>query len=139
VTIPYDHYILPDIWDTADGTYVTVAGVQLNYAEDSTDGSPLFFTVTPQSGTGIPHAHTIPNGIIANTVLTAVNQLPGFSIPLYSDAEILENAGIEAEDVEGGSATSVEVVAVGAGSKTASAGSASGVNVATAGAGHKTA
>src|SRR5690606_1377809 len=48
VTIPYDHYIKPDIWDTADGTHVTVAGVELDYSTNSTDGNPYYFNIAPQ-------------------------------------------------------------------------------------------
>src|SRR5690606_19178764 len=69
VTIPYDHYIKPDIWGTADGTHVTVAGVELDYSSDSTDGNPYHFSIAPQSA--IPHAGTIVNGVIANTVIAA--------------------------------------------------------------------
>lgn len=137
-TVWWDQTLSDEVWPTLSGTTVTFGGVAIEAVSNPPDDANPEYLYVMGPGAS-QHASTLVCGIVANDIIAAANQLVGVSIQPFSDAEILENAGIEAEDVEGGSATSVEVVAVGAGSKAASAGSASDVNVYAAGAGSKTA
>lgn len=81
------------VFATADGQFVTAAGVQVDYTQDSDNDGPLFLMVTDADGDS-PHAGTIIQAVYANTVLDAANELPGISYALYTDAEIRENAGL---------------------------------------------
>src|SRR5690606_6907299 len=109
--IPIDTLLKTDVWPTADGTYITVAGVQLDYTTDSTDGSPYHMLVAAQ--TAVPHFGTILNCVTANTIFLGVNQLPGFSIAPFSDAEILEIVGLEAPEPEAQKARPANVLNAG--------------------------
>lgn len=106
------HELYP--WDTFDGTYCTVAGVQVNVMAPSPNGSPLYRSVDDHTG-------TLFNALTANAFIGAANQLPGISITPLSDAEILANAGLadppdpEPDPITGeGAATLPAVVASGA-------------------------
>lgn len=105
----WDELFLP-VWETDTGTHVTIAGVPLDYTANSEDGSPYYFNIAAQ--TAIPHLGTVGSGLLANTIIHGLNQLPGVSIAPFTDREIRENAGIFADEVEGD-------LAVGAASATA--------------------
>lgn len=83
------------IWATADGTYATVAGLRINYVEESNNQGPLYFAIVPDGGVGISHPGAIAQSVYANVFLLAANDLPGIAITPYSDAEMRENAGID--------------------------------------------
>lgn len=135
----WDQTLADEVWPTLTGTTVTFSGVAIEAVSNPPDdANPAYLYLIGPQPTSV-HASTLVCGIVANDIIAAANQLVGVSIAPYSDAEILENAGIEADTAEGGSDVSVEVTAQGGGSKTASAGSASGVDVVAAGAGRKTA
>src|SRR5690606_13032911 len=87
---------LREVWATNDGTHVTVAGAELVWTSDSSDDGPLFFSIA--ATTGIPHPGTIVMGLYANTAIDALNDLPGFNIAPFTDAQIRENAGLAAEE-----------------------------------------
>lgn len=86
--------IFDAIWATADGTYATVAGLQINYVVESNNAGPLYFAIVPDGGVGISHPGAIAQSVYANVFLLAANDLPGISITPFSDAEIRENAGV---------------------------------------------
>ena len=83
------------VWSSADGQYVTAAGVPLDYTRDTTSGDPHFLALAPTGGS--PHLGTIGNGVLAQTFIDAANRLPGVDIPQLSDAEIRAAAGLGSE------------------------------------------
>lgn len=85
-----DEHLQAEVWPTADGQYVTMAGVQLDYL-DSSGFSPYLMSIPG-------HAGTVMAGVYANEFIAAANELPGINIAPFSDSEIRENAGLPAEE-----------------------------------------
>jgi hypothetical protein len=85
---------LVEVWASADGRYVTAAGVRLDYRNDSPDGSP-YFVALASSGTGSAHMGTIGGGMFARAFIEAANGLEGIAIKQLTDAEIRAAAGID--------------------------------------------
>lgn len=84
VATPTDDLLLTP-YETADGTTMMVAGVELTYSSES--ANPLFFAVSGHMG-------TVGGGLFANTFIAAANQLVGVDVTPFTDQEIRENAGI---------------------------------------------
>lgn len=102
-----DEYLLP-VWATANGTYVTISGAQVDYTEgweydpETYDPYKLILASSP---TGLAHAGTLMGGEYARAFIDGANQLTGVSIPPLSNSEILAIAGIPVgETVEGAAA-----------------------------------
>ncbi len=80
------------VWSTADGRYVTAAGVRLDYTRHTTTGDPHFLALAPTGGS--PHMGTIGNGVYASTFIEAANRLDGVQIDQLADEEIRAAAGL---------------------------------------------
>lgn len=89
--IPTDS-LLAQAWATADGQFITAAGVQLDYSRDSQDGDPHFVAIAPSASSA--HMGTIGGGLFARAFVEAANRLPGVTIQQLTDQEIREAAGI---------------------------------------------
>lgn len=92
----WDDTLAADVFPTLSGSNVTIAGraIDINVPPDA--ANPEYLWVQGPAPTSV-HASTLVCGIVANDIIAAANQLVGVSIQPFSDAEILENAGIEAE------------------------------------------
>lgn len=84
--------VLADAWATADGQFITAAGVRLDYSRDSPNGDPHFVAIAATAGSA--HMGTIGGGLFARAFVEAANRLPGVTIQALSDREIREAAGI---------------------------------------------
>lgn len=93
VSVAYTDEHLRAVWRTADGRYVTAAGVRLDYTRDTSNGSPYHLALAPTTGSA--HMGTVGNGVFARTFIAAANRLPGVQIDQLSDAEIRAAAGID--------------------------------------------
>lgn len=83
---------LRPVWSTADGRYVTAAGVRLDYTRHTTNGDPHYLALAPTGGS--PHMGTIGNGVYARAFIEAANRLDGVEIDQLTDEEIREVAGL---------------------------------------------
>ena len=84
---------LRDVWSTVDGSFVTAAGVRLDFTRHTTTGDPHFLALAPTGGSA--HMGTIGNGVYARTFIEAANRLDGVQIDQLADEEIRAAAGLD--------------------------------------------
>lgn len=93
ISVTHTDEHLRDVWATADGQYVTAAGVRLDYTRETTNGNPYYLALAPTAGSA--HMGTIGNGIFARAFIDAANRLDAVAIPQLSDADVRAAAGID--------------------------------------------